>query len=412
MPSSAQIIFRFFLLTLLAGSACLGAEPSFHQEPLFVATKARYYHIPGLVVTAKGTVLAYAESRDNRGKDWCDIHVELRRSTNGGISFDAARQITHPDPSIHAIVRTSPPKPKGHGEDLVVGNPVAIADRNGAVHLVYCVEYRRVFYMRSDDDGLTWSAPVEISQVFEKYRPYFDWKIAATGPGHGIQLQSGRLIVPFWLATGDKLGYSHFPSVTSVLYSDDHGATWNAGDIVARSTGTGDNPDVYHNPNETEAVELADGHVLFNIRAPSFRHKRLEAESPDGVNHWTKPVFVDDLTEPIDFGSIVRYSKAPDRNRLLFSICGGHAVGKKKPTFDEQGFIREDMTVFISEDEGKTWPVKKVILPGPAGCGYSDLAVLPDKTILCACGYGTNFGRGAGIVLARFNLEWLTAGKP
>lgn len=408
---------RFFALLFCAVCVlglyeCFG-EPLFQSTQLFTPTDTNYYHIPGLVVTARGTVLAYAAWRHVGITDWGDIHTVLRRSTDGGKTWGLERKIAPIGAPLEAIVRSSPPKAKGHENDVTVDNAMLTADRNGAIHFIYCVEYRRVFYTRSDDDGLTWIPPAEISKVFEKYRPQFDWKIVATGPGHGIQLKNGRLIIPFWLATGDKGGYHHFPSVTAVLYSDDHGTNWQGGDIVAITTGRGDNPGVYHNPNETVAVQLANGSVLFNLRAPSVRHRRLQSTSPDGVTGWSKPVFVEDLPEPICFGSIERLSETPkeDKNRLLFTIDSGTTIGKTKETYDEQGFNREDMAVFLSYDEGKTWPLKKVIHAGPCGCGYSDLAVTADGTILCAYGSGPRFGKGAGIALARFNLEWLTGGK-
>ena len=62
------------------------------------------------------------------------------------------------------------------------------------------------------------------------------------------------------------------------------------------------------------------------------------------------------------------------------------------------------MTIRVSYDECRTWPLSKVLYEGPAA--YSDLAVLPDRTVLCL--YEAN--QYAKIVLARFNIEWLSDG--
>jgi sialidase-1 len=390
-----------------SGSA---SEAHFEARQLFAATGTNYYHVPGLVVTSKGTVLAYASWRDVAGVDWNNNRVVMRRSTDGGKTWDLEQEIAPAGAPVQAFVRTSPPKPKGHEDFVTVDNGMMVPDTNGVVHMVYCVEYHQVFYQSSHDDGLSWSKPVEITPALEKYRQQMNWKIVATGPGHGIQLKNGRLVIPVWLAGGGKEGYHHAPTMVGVLYSDDHGTTWNGGDVVAKTTGRGDNPEVYHNPNESAAVQLADGRVLFNIRAGSARHRRLQSVSADGATAWPKPAFIEDLPEPIVFGSLARLSEIPrdDKNRLLFSIDTGAALNKKTEQYDEQKFKREDIAVFVSYDEGKTWPVKKVIQQGPGGAGYSDLAVLPDGTILCAYGSGPPFGRGAGISVARFNLEWLT----
>ncbi len=407
---SAGIVVGFSSVNLAVGAE----KPLFETQELFVPTGTNYYHIPGLAVTSKGTVLAYAAWRDVDAKDWGRIYIVMRRSTDGGKTWGPEHKVPTGEASVEAVVKSSPPKPKGKENDLVVDNAMVIPDRNGMVHFVYCVEYRRVFYMRSEDDGVTWSKPVEITSVFEKYRPEMDWKIVATGPGHGIQMKNGRLIIPSWIGTGGAEGYQHHPSITVLIYSDDHGATWKAGDVVAKGTGRGESPEVYHDPNETSAVELADGRVLLNIRAPSMRHRRLQTVSADGVSGWSKPEFVEDLMDPIVFGSIVRLASAPnekDRQRLLFSIDTGTEITKKAKAGDEQGFKRENLSVFMSEDNGRTWPVKKLVQAGTCGCGYSDLTVLPDGTVLCAYGSGPNFGRGAGIRLARFNLAWVLEGK-
>lgn len=351
--------------------------------------------IPGVVVTAKGTALAYCETRKRTGNDYDEIEVRLRRSTDGGKTWDAPRVIAH-----RGVRLTDNPhnkKPEDH--DQVVNNPVAIVDRQtGAVHFLYCVNYKHCFSMRSDDDGLTFSAPVEITPAFDAFRPECDWHVIATGPGHGIQLRTGRLIVPAWLSYGRE--GVHGPSVAATVFSDDHGKSWHRGDIALPDDPKG------LTPNETAAVELADGRVMLNSRNRSPADRRLVTTSADGVTHWSKPIFDPALFEPVCMASLARYSLATPAggiNRLLFANPhnlkrdeGGHEVPAAKAE-------RANVSVKVSYDEGKTWPVNKSLEPGPSG--YSDLAVLPDGTILCL--YEQPHAR---LTLARFSLEWLTDG--
>jgi sialidase-1 len=272
---------------------------------------------------------------------------------------------------------------------------LGVEHRTGAVHLLYCVEYARCFDQRSDDDGQTFSEPVEITSTFEWFRPGYDWKVLATGPGHGIQLSNGRLLVPVWLSTGTG-GHGHRPSAVSVIYSDDHGKTWQRGDIVVA------NPNPI-NPSETAAVELSDGRVMLNIRHESEPHLRGISVSQDGATGWSPMRFDPMLPEPICFGSLVRLSKRSEggKDRLLF-------VNPHNPT----GRERRNLTVKLSEDEGKTWPVSRVIEPGTSG--YADLAVGADGTIYCFYERATAGGgdyNPRSLCLARFSLEWLTGGK-
>ncbi len=106
-----------------------------------------------------------------------------------------------------------------------------IADRNGTVHMVFCLEYMRCFYQHSDDDGVSWSKPVEITKTFDAFRKDYKWKVLATGPNHSIQLAGGRLLLPVWLSTGSG-GNAHRPSVTATIFSDDGGTTWQASEIA------------------------------------------------------------------------------------------------------------------------------------------------------------------------------------
>jgi len=177
------------LFAILAVLHATGQEPE--KTDLFTANTDGFelFRIPGIVVTAKGTALAYCEARHDSRSDWGEIEVHLRRSTDGGRTWSKARKIAH----MGERAEGDPRKKAGGEHEQTVNNPVAIVDRNGSVHFLYELNYARCFSMRSDDDGLTWTKPVEITAAFEGFRKTCDWKVIATGPGHGIQLKSGRL---------------------------------------------------------------------------------------------------------------------------------------------------------------------------------------------------------------------------
>ena len=208
--------------------------------------------------------------------------------------------------------------------------------------------------MESSDDGATWSEPVDITATFERFRPEYEWRVLATGPGHGIQLKSGRLLVPVWLSTGTG-GHGHRPSVTATIYSDDHGRTWQRGDIAVPDTSE------FIFPNETAAVELADGRVMLNVRSESKENRRLITISPDGASGWSKPFFHDELLEPICEASMARLSLFPpsDRNRLLFSNPDTLEPRPGERAVPGKNRMRKNVSVKLSYDEGRTWPVTK-----------------------------------------------------
>jgi sialidase-1 len=396
----------FLVLSLLgAGLPVLrAAAPAFARQDLFVAGQGGYalYHIPSLTVTRAGTVLAWCEAR-NPGSDWSQIDFRLRRSTDDGKTWSEPRtilQVDNPKPKNPAALRLKSTNP----DHVTYNNGVLIPDRDGAVHAVFCLEYMRAFYARSTDEGVTWSKPVEITATFEAFRAQYDWRVLAAGPNHGIQLRSGRLVVPVWISTGTG-GNAHRPSVTATIYSDDGGKTWRAGDIAVPDTTE------WINPNEAIALELVDGRTMLNVRSESKAHRRLVTYSRDGATGWSTPQFHDELLEPICMGSLIRLSAQPQatKNRILFSNPHNleRADGKGAPGVSRD---RKNMTVKLSYDEGKTWPVSKVVESGQSA--YSDLAVTKAGTILLFFGNGgpPNFS-GSKLSVARFNLEWLTDGK-
>lgn len=344
------------------------------------------YRIPGMVVSPRGTILAYAEARRDGSDDWGEIEIHLRRSTDSGKTWSASQHIAHSGARLQA----NPLNPRiGHGKQTV-NNPVAIVDRHtGAIEFLYCVHYARCFSMRSLDDGATWSKPVEITASFEDFRKHYDWKVIATGPGHGIQLRKGRLLVPIWLAFG-KEG-DHHPSATGTLYSDDHGKTWIAGSIAVHPT------PMFNDPNESVVAELSHGEVLLVTRNESKANRKIVTTSPDGATRWSEPKFHPHLWEPICMASLISHPSRP--GTLVFS--NPHTLARDNSGREIPGGRgkRENLTIKLSRDNGSSWPFSRSLDPNPSA--YSDLAVLPDGSVLCL------YEAGQDIRAARFTLEWI-----
>ncbi len=387
-PEPMRLPLILFLIGV-CGIKASAAEPMLERTEVFPPgmNGVARFRIPGIVVTPGGTVLAYCEARKNNSADWGEIEIHLRRSTDGGRTWESAAKIAHNG----ARLEGNPRKQKGGEHEQTVNNPVAIVDREtGSIEFLYCINYARCYSMRSCDDGITWSEPIEITAAFEPFRTHYDWKVIATGPGHGIQISSGRLVVPIWLAYGN-VG-DHKPSAAATIYSDDHGKTWHSGEIAMPNEGD------FGNPNETMLTELSDGRVLLVTRSESKANRKLIAHSSDGATHWSTPVFDDQLWEPICMASIAAHPSKP--GLLLFSNphrISVDAAGKEIPGGRGK---RENLSIKLSQDDGRTWSVSKVLDPGKSA--YSDLAVLPDGTILCL------YEADTSIDCARFNLEWVT----
>jgi sialidase-1 len=420
MPS-CRILITTAACALVA--ACCGPAPGRADAPLLEQTTLFNentdgfvsYRIPCLVVTSRGTVLAYCEARKYTGLDWGEIEIHLRRSTDGGRTFSPARQVAHLGPRLPRNPANAERPARtviGSPGQQTVNNPVAIADRDGTVHFIYCVEYMRCFYTRSSDDGLTWTKPVDITATPNQFRPEWAWRVIATGPGHGLQLRNGRLVVPLWLAKAE--GSAHGMAVAATIYSDDHGASWQRGEIAVP------NDAITPGTSESIATQLSDGRVMLIARNRAAAQRKAVTFSRDGATGWSRPEFADALFEPVCMASLLSYSDptAPGKTRLLFSGPAPRERANAKATPGER-LDRENLSVKLSNDDGRTWPIARTIEPGPSA--YSDLAVLPDGTILCLYESGRpgatrpNSKRTdwpyARLMLARFNLEWLTAGK-
>lgn len=360
-------------------------EPPKDQADVFVSGTDGYhtYRIPAVIVTPKGTVLAFCEGRKNSSSDTGDIDIVLKRSTDGGKTWSKMQVVADHGPHV-------------------IGNPCPVVDRTtGTIWMPLTrnrgdepenlimkggtKEPRTVWLTKSTDDGLTWSDPVNISETTRK--PHWRWY--ATGPGVGIQLKTGRMVIP--CDYSDHTDPKKHPYGSHVIYSDDSGVTWKLGGVIADKV------------NECQVVELADGpgpsgaegSLMMNMRSYAGKNRRAISISKDGGLTWADPVLDDALIEPVCQASFLRYTLAEkhDRNRLLFSNPASTA--------------RVQMTVRLSYDEGKTWPHSNILWLGPSA--YSCLTVLPDLTIGCLYERGDRHPYEK-ITFARFTLDWLSDG--
>lgn len=386
------------LMLLLGCLSVAQAEtpPQVVRLDLFTSGEGGYamYRIPGIIVTSKGTLLAYCEARKTARSDWGQIDLLSRRSTDGGKTWSPPQAIgTLPMDVTKNEVALA--QKLGTPGEFTMNNPVAIADTGDVVHFLYCVEYARCFYMRSTDDGATFSEPVEITKTFEAFRDAYNWKVLATGPGHGIRVtKTGRLIVPVWLSTGTG-GHAHRPSAVATIYSDDAGKSWQAGEIITQ------HGEQVKNPSETVIAELSDGRVMVNIRSEAKENRRLVSISSDGATKWSAPKFDAALAEPICMGSLVRLPG----DKLLVFANPDNLLSGSKPGAPGKGRDRKNLTIKMSDDDGQTWRWSRVLEPGNSA--YSDLAAGPDGAIYCFYENGAGKRQYAALTLATFSATWI-----
>lgn len=293
--------------------------------------------IPAIARCEDGTLLAFAELR-SRVSDAGYIKLGVRRSTDDGRTWGPVIVV------------------KDDGRNCS-RNPVPIVDRRtGRVVLVSChdrhtddehrinagtAKFTRVFVQHSDDSGLTWSEPREISDSVRKQ----GWRWYATGPGGVEQLAGGRMLVPCNHTHPRQKGGSR----SHTIYSDDGGETWQLGGQID-APGT----------NEGQLAQRPDGAVLLYMRNQPHGRKQLAVSTDDGAT----------------FGPARRVPE------LVGTACQGDilAVGDVLLATSHQHFRRRaELAVNLSEDGGATWPAYTVV--SPTSAAYSDMVLLRNGRI-------------------------------
>ncbi|CAL1516732.1 sialidase family protein [Chitinophaga sp. MM2321] len=346
------------------------------------------YRIPALICIPNGDLLAFAEARKKECDDFGDIDLVMKRSSDKGKTWSAPVVVV--DNGL-----------------LKAGNPAPVVDLldprfpGGRIFLLYNTAttseadvkkgsgVREVNYITSTDNGKTWSGPVNITTSVHKplapasnsaYNFPEDWRTNALTPGHALQLtrgkNKGRLFVAANHTANTKSGDSHvLINKAHCFYSNDHGDTWQLGDIVHVVGG-----------NESTAAELSDGSVLQNIRYQNKEEKyRILAFSRNGGEHWDTAYVAKQLPDPVCEGSMISltYKK---KHLLLFS----NPASQTK---------RERMTITISADNGRSWKAAYLVDAGPAA--YSDIVNIQSKEI----GLVYEKGNDGGIVFISFPIK-------
>lgn len=371
--NSLKVKINAFLLLYLAFIATLNAQEPLQKTTIWAENEDHYsaHFVYGLTVTTKGTILAFAEARIENGSDDGAHHIVLKRSTDQGKSFSPSKLV----------------KKSTAGKSYT--NPTVVQDRvTGTIFLFYALNYHNdstaVYIVKSDDDGLNWSPETNVTPVLSSAQA--GWTFHLPGPGHGIQLKNNRLLIPIWHRKSISFASGSRNYGVTGLYSDDHGRTWHSGS----ATPIGE-------LNESQLVEQKNGDILLIGRTITGQGGSHQAKvwSKNQGKTWSASLTYDTaLTGAACDIGLIRFQTRP--NQILVS----QPAGLKK---------RSELTIRMSTDEGKTWIANRVLEPGSST--YSDLAVLPDQTIICLFGHGGSGHMPAMVSLARFDMNWVLSGK-
>jgi sialidase-1 len=332
------------------------------------------YRIPAIIQLKNKELLAFAEGRVNNSGDFGDINIVMKRSADKGKTWSP----------VTILVNYA---------SLQAGNPAPVVDMfdpehpRGVVYLFYNTGnnhegevrkgkgLREVWYIRSTDQGKSWSDAVNITlQAHRPFQPTAnpayqfkeDWRTYANTPGHAFQFQhgvyKGRIFVAANHTAGDPQPQYRDCSAHG-FYSDDHGKTFKLSTNV-------DIP----GSNETMAAELSNGRMMMSIRNQRGDIKqRILAYSSNGGASWDTAYFDAALPDPVCQGSIITLGFK--KGKAIIASC--NAADEKK---------RDNLTLRISYDEGKTWG-KSIVIDKSADekkrdwAAYSDLVVIDKKTV-------------------------------
>lgn len=332
------------------------------------------FRIPAIIKTFNNDLLAFCEGRVNSSGDFGDIDIVMKRSTDHGKTWTSISKVVNYDL-------------------LQAGNPAPVIDNtdpaypNGRIFLFYNTGnnhegeirkgkgVREVWYKTSIDNGFTWSEGVNITtqthrpnypQVSSTYNFKEDWRSYANTPGHGLQILEGIYRGRIFIAANHSSGapLPNFMDYNAhAYYSDDHGKSFKLSETVN-----------VPGSNESTAAEISNNRVMLNARNQSGHIKaRLAVIGSNGGANWDTSYFDNQLPDPVCEGSILNIGTKNKKNILAFSNAA-------------DTLRRDNLTLRISFDEGKTWPkripIDKSSVEGAKDfTAYSDLVKMNNNQI-------------------------------
>lgn len=371
------------------------------------------HFVYGLTISTKGTLLAFSEARLEAGDD-TPHHLVLKRSSDAGDTWSDDIVIERADGAFW----------RGQGVEGRLecwANPAAITDREtGRVFVFYVLNegrlegmhhaqrYTRVFLRSSDDEGLTWSDRVEVTDLLNakadgapNRNAEGQWMLDINGhpcdhlgrafhmpgPGHGLQLKNGRMFMQFWsrVSLGDPEGnvipLEQRRYGIRLLYSDDNGRSWRTGASFGEGL-----PAI-----ESRMVELDNGDLYLNARTGNGRNaQRGIMISGDGGATW----------QVRGFDSAMPRFVSVDCGLISVHRNGQQILLMSHPRNPNR---RRELTISASTDGGTTWQIHHPI--HAEGANYSDLVALPDGRVGLLYGKGEAARDGFDVRFFSFGLS-------
>jgi sialidase-1 len=372
-------IMRYFSFLYKALFVLLVAIPAFTKAQEVSVFRSgtdgfKSFRIPAMIKMANGDLMAFAEGRVNGAGDFGNVKIVMRKSTDHGKTWSGITTVVSND-------------------TLQAGNPSPVLDLTdsaypkGRIFLFYNTGnapedevrkgegLREVWYKTSADGGLSWSAPVDITpqvhrpkqpEVNKAYHFEQDWRSYANGPGHAIQLNSGQYKGRIYVAANHSAGkpLPHYADGRiHGFYTDDHGRTFKLSEDIATPGG-----------NESMAVELSGNQLMINARNQLGNiRQRIVSISKDGGQSWSKTYFDQQLPDPVCQGSILNIGRKKGKAILAFCNAANTTA-------------RDNLTLRISFDEGKTWGISIMVAKSPESykgdyAAYSDLVKLSEDRV-------------------------------